>query len=371
MKANTPLEQICFNTNDIKKLKEQIAPLYKSNVNLGALANVVDVADTNLTTDIEKAFIIDFNGNLYKFIAFNEDKTKAYIEYYANIKGEKGDTGETGETGADGQNGQNGADGLSIRYYNGLYINSSTNYLKSNLSNTDNLQIGDVILFKDGTLTTIQTITTNYFNVSSSNIKLEIQATTKGAFIAYSQPTESGDYLIYAPTAIYNSTANTQFSSGDLIIYVDSNDNPTEIYIIAGFSGNNLIVEKKAEYAKGKQLYEHLITWNNEDTLTYGCHSITIICDKATQFTVNELKQWLSANGHNYNGNNSSYKNLYGGNISGSVMYGSGNYYNFLGLINYAEDQFIGKVIRNNSSPFVWFTADSFFSYSEYKIRAL
>ena len=294
-KANTPLEQICFNTKDIKKLKEQIAPLYKSNVNLGALANVVDVADTNLTTDIEKAFIIDFNGNLYKFIAFNEDKTKAYIEYYANIKGEKGDTGETGATGANGQDGQNGTDGFSIRYYNGLYINSSTNYLKSNLSNTDNLQIGDVILFKDGTLTTIQTITTNYFNVSSSNIKLEIQATTKGAFLAYSQPIESGDYLIYAPTAIYNSTANTQFASGDLIIYVDSNNNPTEIYIIAGFSGNNLIVEKKAEYAKGKKMYVHNIVAIGQSSGSYGTIRlyIDIVNEDNTAFTYAKLRQYL------------------------------------------------------------------------------
>lgn len=291
-KANTPLEQICFNTRDIKKLKEQIAPLYKSNVNLGALADAVDVADTNLTTDIEKAFIIDFNGNVYKFIAFNEDKTKAYIEYYASIKGEKGDTGATG---ADGQNGQDGANGLSIRYYNGIYINSSTNYLKTNLSNTDNLQIGDVILFKDGTLTTIQTITTLYFTVSSSNIKLEIQATTKGAFIAFSQPTESGDFLVYAPTAIYNKTANTQFSAGDLIIYVDSNGNPTEIYLITGFSGDNLIVELKGTYAKGKQLYQHNIIAEGTTSSSYGTVKLYAIItnNSSTPLTYSSLRQYL------------------------------------------------------------------------------
>lgn len=363
-KANTPLEQICFNTKDIKKLKEQIAPLYKSNVNLGALANVVDVADTNLTPDIEKAFIIDFNGNVYKFIAFNEDKTKAYIEYYASIKGEKGDDGETGATGADGQT------GFSFRLYNGNFTNNSTSYTKSSLADSANLQVGDIVIFKNGYLAKINTIATATFKVNSEEL-IEIEATTKGAFLAYSQPTESGDYLIYAPTAIYNTTANTKLAVGDLIMYIDSNNNPTEIYLITGFSGDNLIVEKKAEYAKDKKLYEHLITWNGEEVLTYGCHSVSIICDKSTQFTATELKQWLSAHGHNYNGNNSSYKNLYGGNVSGNVMYGSGNYYNFLGLINYAGDQFIGKVIRNNSSPFVWFTADSFFSNSEYKIRAL
>lgn len=296
-KANTPLEQICFNTKDIKKLKEQIAPLYKSNVNLGALANVVDVADTNLTTDIEKAFIIDFNGNIYKFIAFNEDKTKAYIEYYATIKGAKGDTGETGATGA---NGQDGANGLSIRYYNGLYINSSTNYSKNDLSNTNNIQVGDIVLFKDGTLATIQTITTLYFTISSRHITIEIQATTKGAFIAFSQPTESGDFLVYAPTAIYNKTANTQFANGDLIIYIDNNNNPTEIYQIAGFSSDNLIVELKGTFAKGKQLYQHNITIDNLTDRFQFLLNITIINDNNTPINnLTKLKQYLYNNGYN------------------------------------------------------------------------
>lgn len=323
-KANTPLEQICFNTKDIKKLKQQIAPLYKSSVNLSDNADVVDVADTNLTADIEKAFIIDPNGNFYKFIAFNEDKTKAYIEYYASIKGEKGDTGETGATGADGQN------GLSVRLYNGNYINTSSSYTKSSLADSANLQVGDIVIFKNGYLAKINTITTTTFKVNNQEL-IEIEATTKGAFIAFSQPTENGDFLVYAPTAIYNKTANTQFATGDLIIYIDSNDNPTEIYLITGFSGDNLIVEKKAEYAKGKQLYQHNIVISGSALSQELCVMLQITDDKNLPYvkaneyvagTNQNLFQFLIDLGLN----GSSFDKIYPATV---VYYGS---YQFAGL---------------------------------------
>ena len=98
--ANTPLEKLWQNTKDIEILKQQIAPLYKCSVDLSDSSTACDVADTNLTENVEKAFIIDTKGNIYKFIAFNEDKTIAYIEFYSNIKG------------TDGQDGRDGADDI-------------------------------------------------------------------------------------------------------------------------------------------------------------------------------------------------------------------------------------------------------------------
>lgn len=287
MKANTPLEQLMYNTNDIKMLKEKIHELYKCSIDLSNNSDSVSVSDTNLNTDVKDAYIIDTKGNLYKFIAFNENKDTAYIEYFTNLKGEKGDTGNTGATGADGQD---GADGLSVRLYNGIFTNNSASYTKSSLADATNLQIGDIVIFKNGYLAKINTMTTTTFKVSNQEL-IEIEATTKGAFLAYSQPTISGDYLIYAPTAIYNSTANTKFTSGDLIIYVDSNDNPTEIYVVAGLSGDNLIVEKKAEYAKGKKLYQHNIVFIQRDN-DYNLQiraNFRIINDDATPLNTNDL----------------------------------------------------------------------------------
>lgn len=89
-KANTPLEQIFYNTQDIKQLEEAIAPFYNCSIDLSNDSVSVAVSNTNLPTDITKAYITDYNGNVYKFIAFNDDKTTAYIEYYASLKGADG-----------------------------------------------------------------------------------------------------------------------------------------------------------------------------------------------------------------------------------------------------------------------------------------
>ena len=209
-KANTPLEQIYKNTKDIKELKEDIAPVYKSNVNLGALADAVDVADTNLTEDVTKAFIVDFNGNLYKFIAFNEDKTKAYIEYYANVKGEKGDTGETGAQGPQGEQGPAGRDGADD-------INDSTianNKLWS--SQKTNTEIG--------------------------------KAKDKGVYYTTTQPTSDTTLAINDIENINNDIA---IKANDLIIYIDSNSNPASIYFVISVGETDLDVSKIADFASG------------------------------------------------------------------------------------------------------------------------
>lgn len=291
-KANTPLEQICFNTKDIKKLKEQIAPLYKSNVNLGALANVVNVADTNLTTDIEKAFIVDFNGNLYKFIAFNEDKTKAYIEYYANIKGEKGDTGAIGATGADGQD---GARGYSIHYADVDYDENITSYNLSDISQNAPIVANDIVLFKNGYLVLIYSVgNTTCIMADGTAVLLEIgsDSASAGCYLL-----NNAEDLVRYIGAQYDGQLwqidnmdNYPLKNGDILLGDDN-----YIYKIASVDLTNETFRCFKTRELGKSTYTHHISLVKD---RYNYILLEIINNNTTPID-NEtaLKDYLTENG--------------------------------------------------------------------------
>lgn len=222
--ANTPLEELWQNTKDIEILKQQIAPLYKCSVDLGNSSTACDVADTNLTENVEKAFIIDTKGNIYKFIAFNEDKTIAYIEFYSNIKGADGQDGQ------DGQDGRDGADDIDDNTiaYNKLW--------------------------------------------SSQKINTEIgKAKDKGLYYTITQPTaiDATNYIL-AISNIGNKNNDIDFKNQDLIIYIDGNGNPTEIYKIVANDTTLLTLNKIADYAKN-HLYQHeiIVQISNVDYFFY------------------------------------------------------------------------------------------------------
>lgn len=283
MKANTLLEQIFLNTKDIKRLNEQIAPVYKSNVNLGALANVVDVADTNLTTDTEKAFIMDFNGNLYKFIAFNEDKTKAYIEYYANLKGEKGEQGEQG------QDGQDGARGYSIHYANIDFDETITTYNLSDVSQNTPIVANDIVLFKNGYLVLIYSVAaTTCETANGTAVKLENNVIPT-IIIEASQMTGADTFTLTADQktiiadkpALINMVINSVLST---IKYTYDTGNDIYYSSCAYISDlNNIVVSEihfdilnesgtlaTDTFGKDKQLYEHNITITRAGFRIYG-----------------------------------------------------------------------------------------------------
>ena len=212
-KANTPLEQIFYNTKDIERLEQEIAPEYKCSIDLGTNSSVVDVADTNLTPNVEKAFILDYNGNYYKFIAFNEDATQAYIEYYATIKGAKGDTGETGATGATGPT---GPQGQSVVYTTDDYTYPLVNY---DLENFDTLpKVDDVVIFKNGYLAKVQVVSGAVVIIDlTSVIQLEIGKKLYQHSIYFTQNDNSSNPQVRANFTIINDDP-TPLNTNELLV---------------------------------------------------------------------------------------------------------------------------------------------------------
>ena len=244
-KANTPLELLFKNTKDIEELKQIVAPFYKSSVDLSNDSVSVDVENTNLPTDTEKAYIIDINGNVYKFIAFNDNKTIAYIEYYTTIKG------------ADGADGKDGADDI------------------------DDTTTADNKLW------------------SSQKTNTEIsRAKDKGIYYTLTQPTEIlTDIYSITLADLENVNSHIDVKTNDLILYIDADGKISEFYKVNSILVNVISMSKIGEASKGKTLYQHNIRSSIGGSQTLLCQ---ITNDKATEFTAQKLLDWLGDNGFTY-----------------------------------------------------------------------
>ena len=292
-KFNTLPMQVEENMKNIELLASIIKESYRSDIQLLTTDVSIAISDTNANTDTIDGWLIDPIGKIFKITG--GDGTNLLIEFYSDIRGEQGVQGEQGNDGADGND---GANGLSFRLYAGLYINNSTSYQKSTLADSTNLQVGDIVLFVNGVLAKVSTLATNTFKVTN-NDNIEIQSTSKGYYYAKVQPTISGDNLIYAKTSIFNNVTPCVFAFGDMITYIDSNDEPTELYEITGFSGNDLIVELKGTFAKGKQLYHHTIQYYRYAGGAYTRAIITTVNTNPNKInTLALFKQWLTDNGY-------------------------------------------------------------------------
>ena len=143
-KANTPLEQIYFNTIDIEKLKQQIAPLYKCETELTDETTSVARNLTNVSEEIETGFLIDPIGNVFKING--NDNYSLLLEFYTNLKGEQGEQGPQGEDGTDGQDGAQGARGFSFRLLVSGTISGTNNFNLSDITPQTNIQVSDLII---------------------------------------------------------------------------------------------------------------------------------------------------------------------------------------------------------------------------------
>lgn len=250
MKANTPLEQLMFNTNDIKMLKEKIHEFYNCSIDLGNTSVSVAVSNTNMPTDIKDGYIVDINGNVYKFIAFDTDATTAYIEYYASLKG------------ADGKDGADDIDDTTT---------ANNKLWSSQKINNELLTIKGLI--------------------------------DKGVYITTTEPTPE-DATYY--TLLYEDIDNIRIlinpENEDLIIYIDSNGKAKELYKIYAHAGDysSFTLVKVADMGGGKQLYKHNIRFHatcNDGSNKQVRGGVSIINDSPTEFTEATLKTYLYQKG--------------------------------------------------------------------------
>lgn len=262
-KANTPLEQIFYNTQDIIQLEEAIAPFYNCSIDLSNDSVSVAVSNTNLPTDITKAYITDYNGNVYKFIAFNDDKTTAYIEYYASLKG------------ADGQDGRDGADDID------------------------------------------DTTTANNKLWSSEKTSTEItNAKDKGIYYTKTQPTNVGAnlYSLNFDNEILNINSNIPILKKDLLFYIDANDKVVELYRIEGTNS----LTKIGDIGGGNQIYQHNITLFGTASNTL---KIQLLSEDNTPFNFTKLKNWLIEKGFETSGADTKYYYKTSGHSTNNTIY--------------------------------------------------
>lgn len=242
-KANTPLEQIFYNTQDIKQLEEAIAPFYNCSIDLSNDSVSVAVSNTNLPTDITKAYITDYNGNVYKFIAFNDDKTTAYIEYYASLKG------------ADGRDAVDDID---------------------------------------------DTITANNKLWSSQKTSTEITNATKikVVYTTTDTPTISGSDYIFDKNNITPAIIDASIIGKELYQIVD--DKIKYAYRVNTILNDDVYTSLVGEFGGGKQLYQHNIVYDRTAGGATAHYTIIEITDNATEINTRALfKQWLTDRGYN------------------------------------------------------------------------
>ena len=166
--------------------------------------------------------------------------------------------------GAPGQNGNN------IRYYSGNLDTVVDNYTQV----SEDYSVGDVVVSSNGYLGTVTSKSTSYVMVQTKASLVGPQGapgtSDKGLYITSVEPTEDGGVYTISSGNLDNVNANVTIQANDIIIYIDSNDEPTYMYQVTSISGTTITVQPVAAYAKGgggSQEYIHnifmYVTGNN------------------------------------------------------------------------------------------------------------
>ena len=130
----------------------------------------------------------------------------------------------------------------------------------------------------------------------------------KGVYITHTMPTLDGGNYIIDKTDIENiSRDDITIQINDILIYIDSNNEPTHLFKIIVTSDTNLTLSLQGNYAKGKPLYQHNIQIG--DINAYNIH-FQIITDSDVSMNINDVYRWLLNNGF-VGGSGTSYRYAY------------------------------------------------------------
>ena len=203
--CRTMQEQVYENMDEIDKLKEVIKPMYKATTSLNSSSTTILISSTNAPDGTKSGWLIDTGGLLFKITG--GDETSLLITYYSDLRGPQGESGAA------------------------VNIDDTGTSLTKVWSSK---KVSDTIdLIRD-----------------------------KGIYYTLVQPTlDNGEYILNVSDLGNNNTYTWQ-KYGDLIIYIDGNGNPTELWKCVSLNGTHdiMTVEKIADYAKGKQLYQHNVS---------------------------------------------------------------------------------------------------------------
>ena len=237
----SPEQQVWKNMKDIEALQDKIKDAYKTSETLTSASVSVATADTNVGT-AEEGWLMTEDGLLFKITG--NDGDNVLLQFYADLKGPQGETGPSGAS----------------------------------------LEIDDT-----------GTSATKVWSSQKTNSKIEL-ISDKGIYYTLVQPTLDGDVYKLNVSDLGNDNTYTWQKYGDLIIYIDGNGNPTELWKCVGLNGTHTVmtVEKIADYSKGKQLYQHNIVIG---TTTSKWLMFSITNDSNIEFTISSLWNYFTSKG--------------------------------------------------------------------------
>ena len=300
--CRTMQEQVYDNMDEIDKLKEVIKPMFKVTTSLNSSSTTILISSTNAPDGTKSGWLIDTNGLLFKITG--GDETSLLITYYSDLRGPQGQ------------------DGASV-------------------------SIDDT-----------GTSATKCWSSQKTSNKIDL-ISDKGIYYTEVQPTLSDGVYSLNVSDLGNNNTYTWQKYGDLIIYIDGNGNPTELWKCVGLNGTHdiMTVEKIADYAKGKQLYQHNIGYD-ADGSAFSIH-LTIINDSDTPFTTSTLASWLKSNGFDLA--NSYYSNAY--EATGGYRSSSSVHYAWEGIYsdNGTSLRAIGRSTADGSKYDTWVSTTSHF----------
>lgn len=236
---------------------------------------------------------------------------------------------------------------LQTWYTSSVELNDSDNtILRSNTNVPDDVSsgllidpVGKMFSITGGDDTTL--LITFYANIQGPQGETGTPGASsndKGTYITHVEPTlNDGIYTLSTGNIDNFSTDSIPVQVNDIIIYIDSNDQPTSVYTVASISGTTLTLSKQGDYAKGKQLYMHSINLTENDSGSLLTQvTTTVITDDATPFTYDTFKQWLINNDFGFTISNwSTYRQFL--QASGETI-SSGTAKNVYGIITFNGD---------------------------------
>lgn len=178
---------------------------------------------------------------------------------------------------------------------------SSNTILRSNTNVPDDKEsgllidpVGNMFNITGGDETTL--LIEFYASIKGPQGPTGASSNDKGTYITHVEPTLSDSVYTLSTGNIDNfSTDNIPVQVNDIIVYIDSDDQPTSVYTVASISGTTLTLSKQGDYAKGKQLYQHNITARTNTGNRY--FNIHIINDSPNAMNYSDVLTWLNSNG--------------------------------------------------------------------------
>lgn len=153
---------------------------------------------------------------------------------------------------------------IQVWYSSSVELATSSNtILRSNTNVPDDVEsgilidpVGNMFNITGGDETTL--LITFYASIRGAQGPSGASSNDKGTYLTHSEPTLSDSVYTLSTGNIDNpSSDNIPVQVNDIVIYINSDDEPTSVFTVASISGTTLTLTLQGNYSKGKQTYKH------------------------------------------------------------------------------------------------------------------